>query len=128
MKGCDDRGRGGSRGSTMLVLAALLGSAASLPAMAQQAVNFEIAAPVAGSVVSNPVQLDVTLTQAEIGLPSMGLDHLHVAVDGGKEQAIYQPGVITLQLPPGEHTLSVELAGPNHRALLPAKQVTFTVE
>ncbi len=108
------------------LLVTLTGSAQAAGAL--RSVSFEIKAPAADSTVSSPVQLEVALTGATIGRPSAGLDHLHVSVDGGPEQAIYQPGPVTLNLAPGKHLVFVEVAGPNHRALLPARHVSFTVK
>lgn|SRR5690625_3934464 len=90
--------------------------------------DFEIMFPEEGATVSSPVALEVSVSGADIGRPSAGLNHIHVAVDDGKARSIYETGPISLDLEPGEHTVMVEIAGPNHRALLPPKHVTFTVE
>lgn len=94
----------------------------------QGEVGFEIVFPDDGATVSSPVALEVSVSGADIGRPSAGLNHIHVAVDDGKAKSIYEKGPISLDLEPGEHTVMVEIAGPNHRALLPPKHVTFTVE
>lgn len=89
--------------------------------------SFVIVSPEAGATVSSPVQLSVALTDTELGWPKTGQDHLHVSVDGGLPQAIYKNRVLSLSVPPGEHIIGVDLAGPNHRSLLPPKYVTVTV-
>lgn len=86
-----------------------------------------IVSPTAGSTISDPVKLDIQVTGAEIGTPSSGNDHLHVTVDGGEPQAVYQNHVFSLQLPPGKHTIGVELAYPSHQPVAPWKFVAFTV-
>lgn len=107
---------------------ALYPHAAAVAAAPERTVAFEIVAPAEGATVQRPVRLELSLSGAEIGRPSDGLDHVHVAVDGGRARSIYEPGPIPLDLAPGKHTVMVEIAGPNHRALLPAKHVSFTVE
>lgn len=89
--------------------------------------TFTIVSPQAGSTVSDPVKLDVKVTGTQIGTPSSGDDHLHVMVDGGEVQAVYKNRVLTLQLPPGKHTIGVDLAYPTHQPVLPWKYVDFTV-
>ena len=89
--------------------------------------SFSIVSPEAGATVSSPVQLSVALTDPELGWPTTGQDHLHVSVDGGPPQAIYKNRVLSLSVPAGKHIIGVDLAGPNHRSLLPPKYVTFTV-
>lgn len=118
------------RAALPLALLAALGFHLNDSAQAadRDGVAFEILAPAEGATVQRPVQIELSVTGAEIGRPADGLDHVHVAVDGGPASSIYQPGPITLDLPPGKHTVMVEIAGPNHRALLPAKDVSFTVE
>ena len=54
--------------------------------------------------------------------------HLHVTVDGAPWHWVHataDPVVIT-PLPPGEHTVALELAGADHRPLV-ARSVRFTV-
>lgn len=55
--------------------------------------------------------------------------HLHVTVDGAPWHWVHasaDPVVIT-PLSPGEHTVSLELAGADHRPLLETRTVRFTV-
>lgn len=91
------------------------------------AMSFRIASPTSEASVSSPVPLSVVLHGAKIGLPTDGLDHLHIAVDGGQTLAIYETPEPSLTLPPGRHTLLVEVAGPDHQALTAAQSVTFVV-
>lgn len=89
--------------------------------------SFTIAAPAAGATVTSPVLVKVTLHGAQIGKPSSGLDHLHIAVDGGEPTPVYDGPQLSLRLAPGKHTVEVDLAGPDHQPLLPPKSVTFVV-
>lgn len=65
------------------------------------AVSFRIASPTSEASVSSPVPLSVVLEGAKLGLPTDGLDHLHIAVDGGQTLAIYETPEPSLTLPPG---------------------------
>lgn len=90
-------------------------------------VSFAITSPENGATVSNPVQLAVTVRGARIGWPYTGNDHLHVSVDGGPPEAVYSNRVLDFTLAPGRHTVAVELAGPNHAALMLPRYAAFTV-
>lgn len=92
-----------------------------------RAVSFLIASPTAAASVRSPVAINVTLHGATLGRPEDGLDHLHIAVDGGEAIPVYAAPIPPLQLAPGRHTLAVEVAGPDHRPLTSTKTVTFTV-
>ncbi|HEU0196393.1 MAG TPA: hypothetical protein VFQ88_04145 [Nevskiaceae bacterium] len=111
--------------------AGVLALGALLPMTAVQAaaapLGFSIESPTAGSTVADPVQLKIGVTGTRIGPPSSGYDHLHVRVDGGEVQAVYKNRTLELQLPPGKHRISVDLADPTHEPLLPWQTVTFTV-
>lgn len=109
-----------------IAIAALLAGAAPLAAYAATP-TFTIVSPKAGSTVADPVKLEIAVTGAAIGTPSSGDDHLHVMVDGGQVQAVYQNHVISLPLPPGKHTIGVDLAYPSHQPVAPWKFVDFTV-
>lgn len=89
--------------------------------------SFLITSPASEATVNSPVTWDVRLQGAQLGSPTDGLDHLHIAVDGGQTLAIYEVPVPPLELPPGQHTLMVELAGPDHRSLTATQSVTFVV-
>lgn len=86
-----------------------------------------INAPRDGATVTSPVTLDVALHGAKLGAPGDGLDHLHLSLDGGQPIADYDSSRLPLQITPGRHTLTIELAGPDHAPLLPQQSVTFTV-
>jgi len=97
-------------------------------ALAATVPSFTITAPTDRATVSSPVTVTVALTNAKLGKPTDGLDHLHISVDGGQPTPVYKDGPVTLPLAPGKHTVKVELSGPTHRTLLPPKSVTFTVK
>lgn len=90
-------------------------------------VSFTITSPENGATVSNPVQVAVTVNGAKIGWPYTGNDHLHVSVDGAPPEAVYRNRVLDFTLAPGRHTVAVELAGPNHAALMLPQYAAFTV-
>lgn len=119
-------------GSTALIALALglalaLSGQIHFPQHPTGPVSFAIASPAPGASVTSPVTLDVTVNGAQIGYPYTGKDHLHVSVDGGPAEALYKNRPLTLDLAPGRHTVGVELAGPNHAALMLPKYVQFTV-
>lgn len=109
-------------------LASLALALAAGGAVAADGPAFTVTAPTEGATVSSPVTVTVEVENAEIGRPADGLNHLHIAMDNGRAKSIYENGPQVYELAPGEHTVHVELAGPNHRALLPAKSITFTVD
>ena len=90
-------------------------------------VTFTINAPTDGASVTSPVTLDLALRGARLGSPTEGRDHLHLSLDGGPPIAEYTSTRLPLQIPSGHHTLTIELAGPDHTPLLPERTVTFTV-
>ncbi len=124
------------------------------PAAAQPEVTFT--SPGDGETVSGPVKVSVDLSGFEIDpenvgkAPEEGKGHLHFTMDGGKfdkpkysgangELAVklgvdgkYSPAVapeITYEkLPPGEHTLKVDLANNDHSPTGTSAETTFTVE
>lgn len=123
-----------SRGVLMRVAIALVAAGALSAALvlrsdghSSSGVAIGIVAPLTGATVASPVTLDVSARGAKIGTPSEGLDHLHISLDGGLPIADYNSTQPVLPIPPGEHTLTVELAGPDHAPLLPARSVSFTV-
>ncbi|TAN08930.1 MAG: hypothetical protein EPN38_00005 [Rhodanobacteraceae bacterium] len=84
---------GGWRGLRLaagLATGALLACGLPVTAASAATPTFTIVSPQAGSVVSDPVRLEVVVTGAKIGQPSTGEDHLHVMVDGGEVQAVYK--------------------------------------
>lgn len=123
--------RGRRRGVRLIAgLAAGALLACGLPVTVASAATaaFTIVSPKAGSTVSDPVKLEIAVTGAEIGQPSSGNDHLHVMVDGGEVQAVYKNQVFSLQLPPGKHSIGVDLAYATHQPVSAWKFVDFTVK
>lgn len=86
-----------------------------------------IASPTADAETTAPVPLKVDLQGTTLGSPAEGLDHLHVAVDGGQPLALYETPQVSLPLVPGPHTLAVELAGPDHQPITAVQSVSFVV-
>ncbi len=120
-------GSGRVFGAVVLAMGLAFGVALS-PTVSAAEIDFHIVSPADGAVVSSPVKLKIAVEGTTIGKPSEGLDHLHYAVDGGEATPIYKNHVIELDLAPGKHSLWVNIAGPTHRPLMPAKTVTFTVK
>ena len=119
---------------------ACLGSAIALalvigaPALAKDAgsatpaPSFQIESPTSAASVASPVSVAILVHDASIGRPEDGLDHLHISVDHGDAVPVYKMPVAPLKLAPGQHTLEVELAGPDHQPLTAPQVVTFTVK
>lgn len=91
------------------------------------AVSFRITSPVPGGSTGSPVPFRVELSGATLGLPTDGLDHLHISVDGGQTLAVYESPEPALNLAAGKHTLIAEVAGPDHRPLTAPQSVSFVV-
>lgn len=108
--------------------------AIGVPAFAQAASDatpapsFEIESPTAAASVRSPVTVKILVHGATIGQPTDGLDHLHIAVDHGDVIPVYKMPLTPLTLAPGQHTLEVDLAGPDHQPLTAPQTVTFTVK
>lgn len=115
----------------LLATVALLVLAAAYMKQVQANANFRVLSPQEGGHEQSPVSLRLEIEGATIGSPFLGRDHLHLSINGGPEQAVYsyeRGDELNISLPPGEHRIWIELAGPTHRALLPAKEVTFVVD
>lgn len=89
-------------------------------------VTVSVRAPASDATVSNPVRFAFTVQGGRLGTPEQGLDHLHVSLDGGQAVGVYQNS-FTSSLPPGRHTLVVELADAAHDSLGATARTTFTV-
>ena len=128
--------------------------AEATPEATQSEITF--ASPTDGQTVSGPVEVSVDLAGFELDpenvgkQPEAGKGHLHFTMDGGRfdkpkysgangELAVklgvdgkYSPAVapeITYRkLPPGEHTLEVQLANNDHSEVGTQALTTFTVE
>lgn len=90
--------------------------------------DFQITSPVAGATITGPVVLKVAVSGAEIGTPGSGNYHLHVSVDHGMPQPLYKNVPEVFDLPPGPHSITVNLGYANHRIAVPDKTVAFTVK
>lgn len=114
--------------------ATALALAISAPVLAKDsgtatpAASFQIESPTANASVRSPVAVRIAVHGATVGRPEEGLDHLHIAVDHGDVVPVYKMPVSPLKLAPGQHTLEVDLAGPDHRPLTAPQIVTFTVK
>ena len=117
-----------TRLGSAVALALLVSTSAAFADSATPAASFQIESPTATTSVRSPVALKILLHGASIGRPEDGLDHLHIAVDHGEAVPVYKMPVAALKLAPGQHTLEVELAGPNHQPLSAPQSVTFTVK
>lgn len=117
-----------SRLSGALALALLIGAPPAFAESAAPAASFQIEAPTAAATVRSPVSVKILVRGATIGSPEDGLDHLHIAVDHGEVVPVYKMPLAPLKLAPGQHTLEVDLAGPDHRPLTAPQSVTFTVK
>ncbi|HZN14941.1 MAG TPA: DUF4399 domain-containing protein [Acidimicrobiales bacterium] len=137
----------GSRRTWALTACGLLALAANascgLVAGAQQRVRF--ASPSDGSIVASPFRVEMRAEGLKVEAATVphhpGAGHFHVIVDrpcfhagafiemhtegfehyGGGETSAW------LTLPPGEHTLCLQLADGVHRALAPTDTITVTV-
>jgi len=90
-----------------------------------------IAAPGDGSSVQVPfdVQLD---SSVPLGEPETGNHHAHLYFDTGTDSADYDivygtTAQVTRPLDPGEHTVTVALANPDHSLAGPTQSITIQV-
>lgn len=115
-------------GAIALCLAVSVPAFATGAANATPAASFQIESPTATTSVRSPVPVKILVNGGTIGSPEDGLDHLHISVDHGEVVPVYKMPVAPLKLAPGQHTLEVELAGPDHQPLTAPQMVTFTVK
>jgi hypothetical protein len=116
-----------------LVALALVAGACSVNAGAGSASDASIGfvSPSDGATVSIP--FDVELKASEpLAEPSTGNRHAHIYFDTGTDAADYDivygtTWQVTRQLTPGQHTLTVALANPDHSLAGPTQQITVTV-
>jgi hypothetical protein len=99
--------------------------------------SLTIQSPRAGEVVQGVAVIRFRTENVSIGSPFLPIEkrggafppgHLHVTVDGAPWHWVHgtsDPVVVT-PLPPGEHTVALELAGADHRPL-DARTVRFSV-
>ena len=95
-------------------------------ASAGQQLGVTIISPASGSVVTNPVRFTFEVRGAQLGPPEAGLDHLHVSIDGSQPGGV-ETNTVTASIPPGRHSLHVELADAAHDDLGVSADETFTV-
>ncbi|MEW6223068.1 MAG: hypothetical protein AB1627_00415 [Chloroflexota bacterium] len=93
--------------------------------------TISIATPADGAEVSIPfdVQLDASVP---LGEPETGNHHAHLYFDTGTDSGDYDivygnAWQVTRELAPGEHTITVALANPDHSLAGPTGQLTITV-
>lgn len=86
-----------------------------------------IESPTEGATVESPVELEMSANGAGIGAPDTGNRHFHVYVDGSSDYEIVYETSTTLDLSPGQHTIEVVLAEPNHEETSSTASVTVEV-
>jgi hypothetical protein len=117
----------------LLVAFALVAGACNLAGAGGSASNATIGfvKPSDGAAVTIP--FDVQLEASEpLGEPSTGQRHAHIYFDTGTDAADYDivygtTWTVTRQLTPGQHTLTVALANPDHSLAGPQQDITVTV-
>lgn len=124
--------RAGCRGCDWALAAAVAAAVvagvtiASSRRAAPAGASVSIVAPASGQVVRGPVPLSFDVNGMTLGSETSGADHLHLSVDGGPTRALYDTQA-SMPLPAGQHTVAVELAGPDHQPVAGPAQTTFTV-
>jgi hypothetical protein len=99
--------------------------------------SLTIQSPTPGEVVQGVAVIRFRTENVSIGSPFLPTEqrrgrfpagHLHVTVDGAPWHWVHATSdpVVVTPLPPGEHTVSLELAGADHRPF-DARTVRFTV-
>jgi hypothetical protein len=86
-----------------------------------------IKSPTEGATVQSPVELQMSANGTGIGTPDTGKRHFHVYVDGSSDYEIVYETSTTLDLSPGQHTIEVVLAEPNHEETSSTASVTVEV-
>lgn len=86
-----------------------------------------IESPTEGAAVQSPVELQMSANGSGIGTPDTGNRHFHVYVDGSSDYEIVYETSTTLDLSPGQHTIEVVLAEPNHEETSSTASVTVEV-
>jgi hypothetical protein len=93
--------------------------------------SISFASPSDGASVSVPFDVQLTAS-VPLADPSTGEHHAHIYFDTGTDAADYDivygnTWTVTRQLSPGQHTLIVALANPDHSLAGPKQQITITV-
>ena len=86
-----------------------------------------IESPADGTDVESPVELQLSVTGAEIGTPDSGLMHFHVHIGDASEYQVVTSTSASIDLPEGEQTVRVFLAQPNHDETDVSAEVTVNV-
>lgn len=91
--------------------------------------RLSILAPTDGATVTPPVKLRIS-TNAQLGAPDTGKDHVHVFLDGRTQRYTVVPSTTytITTLPSGKHTISVTLQHADHSPAGADAQVTVTVK
>ena len=90
-----------------------------------------IASPADGATISIPFEVKLS-SSVPIGEPDTGNHHAHLYFDTGTDAADYDIAYsttvqVTRDLAPGEHTITVALANPDHSLAGPTQQIHVTV-
>jgi hypothetical protein len=118
-----------------IVAACSTGSPAGSPAgsgdLAAGGATIGFASPTNGSTVSIPFDVQL-VASVPLGAPETGNMHAHLYFDSSTDAADYDIvyGTIwqvTRQLSPGEHTIIVALANPDHSLAGPTREIRVTV-
>ena len=92
--------------------------------------TFRITAPADGAQVTVPFTLKVD-SNAPLGDPSTGRDHVHFCFDGADCSVTYKIAysntLQVTQLSPGKHTIEASLRNADHSAAGPTATITVTV-
>lgn len=86
-----------------------------------------VVSPADGTDVQSPVELQLSVTGAEIGPTDTGLMHFHVYVDGASDYEVVTNTSGSIDLPEGEQAVRVVLAQPNHDETDVSAEVTVNV-
>jgi hypothetical protein len=94
-----------------------------------QSIGF--ASPADGATVSAPFDVELE-SSVPLGEPETGNHHAHIYFDTGTDAADYDivygnTWQVTRDLSPGEHTLIVALANPDHSLAGPTQEIQVTV-
>jgi hypothetical protein len=93
--------------------------------------TLSVTAPADGAEVSVPFGVTIE-TDASIGPPESGNQHLHLYFDGGADAADYDIAYstqvqVSRELAPGEHTILVSLRNPDHSDAGASQTITVVV-
>jgi hypothetical protein len=109
---------------------ALIASACSAPSGASDA-TIGFVTPSDGATVTVPFDVELEAS-VPLGEPETGNQHAHLYFDSSTDSSDYDivygtAAEVTRQLGPGEHTIIVALANPDHGLAGPTQQITVMV-